>query len=162
MKKYLLLIFLIFNYSYANSLGLSEKDILILKEIKKLTKNKMMNYSLMAIAVKESSVGKNLINETSNDYGLFQSNIKTVINRYNIEDTTNNREYLSNKLLNDAGFSAVNAIQEINYWRKVHNNNWARVWSSYNTGWKYESDTGVKYAYSIFDIIKKLRFEYDL
>ena len=30
----------------------------------------------MAIAVKESSVGKNQVNVISNDYGLFQSNIK--------------------------------------------------------------------------------------
>ena len=36
----------------------------------------MMKYTLMAIAVKEVICWKNLINEISNDYGLFQSNIK--------------------------------------------------------------------------------------
>ena len=39
----------------------------------------MMKYTLMAIAVKESSVGKNQVNVISNDYGLFQSNIKSVL-----------------------------------------------------------------------------------
>ncbi len=163
MKKILVLLVLFFNLSYAtNSLGLSEQDLLILKEIKKLSKDDMMRYSLMAIAIKESSLGKNPINDVTFDYGMFQSNIKTVIRRENVEDNTQNREYLSKKLVNEAGFSAVNAIKEINYWKKVHNNNWGRIWSSYNTGWKYQSVTGAKYANSIFEIVRRLKYEYKL
>jgi len=135
---------------------------LILKEIRKLSKDDMMRYSLMAIAIKESSLGKNPINDVTFDYGMFQSNIKTVIRRENVEDNTQNREYLSKKLVNEAGFSAVNAIKEINYWKKVHNNNWGRIWSSYNTGWKYQSVTGAKYANSIFEIVRRLKYEYKL
>ena len=162
MKKILVLLILFLNFSYANSLALSEKDLLILKEIKKLSKDNMMRYSLMAIAIKESSLGKNPINDVTFDYGMFQSNIKTVVRRENVEDNTQNREYLSKKLVNEAGFSAVNAIKELNYWKKVHNNNWGRVWSSYNTGWKYQSVTGAKYANSIFDIVIRLKYEYKL
>ena len=137
-------------------------DLIILEKIKSLTDDKMMKYTLMAIAIKESSVGKKQINNISNDYGLFQSNIKSVIRRQKVEDNFHNRIFFANKLLYDVGFSTANAIVEIDYWRNIHRENWVRVWSSYNAGWRYSSNTGVVYAHSIFDIIKKLRFEYNL
>ena len=121
-----------------------------------------MKYTLMALAIKESSVGKNLVNPISNDYGLFQSNIKSVIKRQKVSDTIYNRRYFANKLVYDVGFSTANAIVEIDYWKKVHKNNWIKIWASYNTGWKYNSDIGIQYATSVFDIIKKLKYEYDL
>lgn len=36
-----------------------------------------MKYSLMAIVIKKTSVGKNMANFESNDFGLFQSKIST-------------------------------------------------------------------------------------
>ena len=162
MKKTILLLLFIYNLSFSNSLGLTNVDLIILEKIKSLTDNKMMKYTLMAIAIKESSVGKKQINNISNDYGLFQSNIKSVNRRQKVEDNFHNRIFFANKLLYDVGFSTANAIVEIDYWRNIHRENWVRVWSSYNAGWRYSSNTGVLYAHSIFDIIKKLRFEYNL
>ena len=162
MKKTILLLLFIYNLSFSNSLGLTNVDLIILEKIKSLTDDKMMKYTLMAIAIKESSVGKKQINNISNDYGLFQSNIKSVIRRQKVEDNFHNRIFFANKLLYDVGFSTANAIVEIDYWRNIHKENWVRVWSSYNAGWRYSSNTGVLYAHSIFDIIKKLRFEYNL
>ena len=162
MKKTIIIFLLSITLSYANSLGLSNMDIVILKKIKSLTDDNYMKYTLMAIAIKESSIGKNLINPISNDYGLFQSNIKSVIKRQKVQDTIYNRRYFAQKLVYDVGFSTANAIVEIDYWKKVHKNNWIKIWASYNTGWKYNTDTGVKYATSVFDIIKKLKYEYDL
>mgnify|MGYP003495058105 FL=1 len=162
MKKTILLLLFIYNLSFSNSLGLTNVDLIILEKIKSLTDDKMMKYTLMAIAIKESSVGKKQINNISNDYGLFQSNIKSVIRRQKVEDNFHNRIFFANKLLYDVGFSTANAIVEIDYWRNIHRENWVRVWSSYNAGWRYSSNTGVLYAHSIFDIIKKLRLEYNL
>ena len=162
MKKILIFFLLFFTFAYSNSLGLSNTDIIILKKIKSLTDDKMMKYTLMALAIKESSVGKNQINLISNDFGLFQSNIKSVIRRQKVPDNIHNRRYFAQKLLDDVGFATANAIVEIDYWRKVHNENWVKVWASYNTGWSYKSDTGLAYASHVFDIIKKLKFEYDL
>ena len=162
MKKTIIIFLLSITLSYANSLSLSNMDILILKKIKSLTDDNYMKYTLMAIAIKESSIGKNLINPISNDYGLFQSNIKSVIKRQKVSDTIYNRRYFANKLVYDVGFSTANAIVEIDYWKKVHKNNWIKIWASYNTGWKYNSDIGIQYATSVFDIIKKLKYEYDL
>ena len=162
MKKILISFLLFFTFAYSNSLGLCNSDIIILKKIKSLSDDKKMKYTLMALAIKESSVGKNEINLISNDFGLFQSNIKSVIRRQKVPDNIHNRRYFAQKLLDDVGFATANAIVEIDYWRKVHNENWVKVWASYNTGWSYKSDTGLAYASHVFDIIKKLKFEYDL
>ena len=53
MKKILLLILCIYNLAFSNSLGLTNTDLIILKKIKSLTDDKMMKYTLMAIAIKE-------------------------------------------------------------------------------------------------------------
>lgn len=156
------LLFFINTLLFSNSLKLDNKDILILKKIKSLSDDEMLSYSLMAIAIKESNIGKYVINSQTNDFGLFQANIKTVLSRQNVKDTKENRIFYANKLINDVSFATANAIIELRYWRKVHKNNWAKTWASYNTGWKYDSKTGFKYANSIFEIIKKLKIEYGL
>ena len=162
MKKILIILSLFYSLAFSNSLGLSDTDIIILKKIKSLTNDPMLKYTLMALAIKESSIGKNQINLVSNDFGLFQSNIKSVIRRQKVQDNQFNRVYFAKKLLSDVGFATANAIVEVNYWRNVHKNNWIKIWASYNTGWRYVSSDGLNYATSIFDIIKKLKFEYDL
>ena len=162
MKKTIIILFLSFYSLYSNSLSLNKYDILILKKIKSLADDKMMKYSLMAIAIKESSLGKYVINSKSEDYGLFQANIKTVLSRQKVKDNSYNRSIYAQKLINDVGFATANAIIELRYWRKVHKDNWSKIWSSYNTGWNYNSKRGVEYATKVFDIIKKLKSEYKL
>jgi len=162
MKKYLLILFVFTTFLYSNSLNLTSKDIIILKKISSLTDNINMKYTLMALAIKESSVGRYMRNDKTNDYGLFQANIKTVISRQKVKDTKENRAYFANRLINDVAFSTANAIIELQYWQKVHKGSWFKTWSSYNTGWKYKSNTGIKYAKSLFSIIKKLKLEYQL
>lgn len=162
MKKILLVIFLLLAPTFSYSIYLSSQDIVLLKKIKQLHDDTMMKYTLMAIAIKESSIGKNLINKKSNDYGLFQANIKTILNREKVEDTPLNRDYFSNKLLTDVGYATKNAIIEIEYWLKVHKEDWFKAWASYNTGWKYKSNTGLKYSEDIAYIIHTLRNKYKL
>ena len=91
-----------------------------------------------------------------------RTNIKSVIKRQKVQDTIYNRRYFAQKLVYDVGFSTANAIVEIDYWRKVHNENWAKVWASYNTGWSYNTKTGLAYSSDVFNIIKKLKYEYNL
>lgn len=160
--RFITIFLLLLNFTFANSLNLTKTDLVILNKIKSLTDEPIMKYSLMAIAIKESSVGKNIANFRSNDFGLFQSNIKTVLNRQYINDTPANRKYFALKLINDVGFATANAIIELEYWRSVHKDNWVKIWSSYNTGFSYKSDTGYLYAKSILEIIKKLKNEYKL
>lgn len=162
MNKILLTLLLSISFLYSNSLKLSKHDLMILKKISTLTDNPMMKYTLMALAIKESSIGKNMINHRTQDYGLFQANIKTVLSRQNKKDTKRNRVIFARKLVEDVAFSTANAVVELDYWQKVHKGNWAKTWASYNTGWKYKSKTGQKYANHVFKIIKKLKLEYKL
>ncbi len=162
MKKIFLVLFLLFSASYSNSLSLSKKDIVILKKIRQLHDDTMMAYTLMALAIKESSIGKNMVNRRSKDYGLFQANIKTVLSREKMEDTPSNRDYLANKLVNDISYATKNAIVELEYWLKVHKNDWFKAWASYNTGWRYKGNTGLKYSEDIAVIVHTLRNEYYL
>ena len=71
--------------------NLTPQEIKTLKEIKAHGKENGLSYSLMAIAIKESGLGKYLVNVDTKDYGLYQANIKTVINRENAPDTSWNR-----------------------------------------------------------------------
>lgn len=162
MARFIVLFLIFLNFSFANSLGLTKTDLVILNKIKSLADEPIMKYSLMAIAIKESSVGKNMANFSSNDFGLFQSNIKTVLSRQYIKDIPQNIKYYALKLMNDVGFATANAIIELEYWREVHKDNWIKIWSSYNTGFSYRSDTGYLYAKSILEITKKLKQEYGL
>ncbi|AXX90487.1 hypothetical protein CKA55_12605 [Arcobacter suis] len=137
--------------------NLTPQEIKTLKEIKAHGKENGLSYSLMAIAIKESGLGKYLVNVDTKDYGLYQANIKTVISRENAPDTSWNRNVFAMKLISDFQFATKNAIDELTYWQKVHNNNWSRVWSSYNGGWKYNSDAAKQYSKDIASIIRELK-----
>ena len=162
MKKIIVILLLSLSYVFPNSLNLTQNDIVILTRLRFAYHRHLMKYSLMAIAIKESSLGKYVINSKSEDYGLFQANIKTVLSRQKVKDNSYNRSIYAQKLINDVGFATANAIIELKYWRKVHKDNWFKTWTSYNTGWNYNSNTGIKYATKVFDIIKKLKLEYKL
>ena len=137
--------------------NLTQDEIETLKEIKLEGQKHGLSYSLMAIAIKESSLGKYLVNVDTKDYGLYQANIKTVISRENAPDTSWNRNVLAMKLISDFQFATKNAIEELSYWQKVHNNNWSKVWSSYNGGWRYNSDAAKQYSKDIATIIRELK-----
>ena len=72
MIKIFFILILSLSSLFSNSLNLTSNDIVILKKLKSLTNDNMMKYSLMAIAIKESSLGKYVINSKSEDYGLFK------------------------------------------------------------------------------------------
>lgn len=137
--------------------NLTPQELNTLKEIKEHGKKNGLSYSLMAIAIKESGLGKYLVNVDTKDYGIYQANIKTVINRENAQDTSWNRNVLAMKLITDFQFATKNAIDELTYWQKVHNNDWTKVWSSYNGGWKYNSDAARQYSKDIASIIRELK-----
>ena len=137
--------------------NLTQDEIETLKEIKLEGQKHGLSYSLMAIAIKESSLGKYLVNVDTKDYGLYQAHLKTVIDRENVKDNSWNRNKFAMKLISDFQFATKNAIEELSYWQKVHNNNWSKVWSSYNGGWRYNSDAAKQYSKDIATIIRELK-----
>lgn len=158
--KVILLILMFISNIFAsdfNIKNLTQDEIETLKEIKIQGQKHGLSYSLMAIAIKESSLGKYLVNVDTKDYGLYQANIKTVISRENAQDTSWNRNKFAMKLISDFKFATKNAIDELVYWQKIHKNDWTKVWSSYNGGWKYNSKAAKEYSQEIASIIRELK-----
>ena len=140
-----------------NASKLTKQDVEMLKQIKQQGAKYGLGYSLMAIAIKESSIGRYVVNVDSKDFGLYQANIKTVLSRHKVKNTSWNRNRYAMKLINDFQFATKNAIAELKYWKKVHNNDWRKVWGSYNGGWKYKSKRAQKYSREIASIIRQLK-----
>jgi hypothetical protein len=135
----------------------TNNDLTLLKQIKEYGNEYNLSYSLMAIAVKESSIGRFKINVDSFDYGLYQANINTVVRRQNVKNSAFNRNKLAMLLINDFDFATSNAIAELVFWKKVHKGNWSKIWGSYNAGWNYDSTRGQKYSKDIVKIIQELK-----
>ena len=158
--KVILLILMFVSSAFASDFNinnLTKDEIETLKDIKKEGQRHGLSYSLMAIAIKESSLGKYLVNVDTKDYGLYQAHIKTVISRQNEKDTSWNRNKFAMKLISDFKFATKNAIDELAYWQKIHKNDWSKVWSSYNGGWKYNSKAAREYSQDIASIIRELK-----
>lgn len=158
--KVILLILMFISSAFASGFDinkLTKDEIETLKEIKKQGQQHGLSYSLMAIAIKESSLGKYLVNVDTKDYGLYQAHIKTVINRHKAKDTSWNRNKYAMRLISDFKFATKNAIDELAYWQKIHKNDWSKVWGSYNGGWKYNSKAARKYSRDIASIIRELK-----
>lgn len=137
--------------------NLTQEQKETLKEIKQKGDVYGLGYTLMAIAIKESKLGEYMINLDTKDFGIYQINLKTALNRNNLKDTVWNRNFLASKLVSDFDFATKNAIDELAYWQKVHKNNWAKVWGSYNAGFKYNSKQGKEYSKHIASIIQELK-----
>lgn len=154
------IIFLFVSSIFANGFdlkNLTQEQKETLKEIKQKGDEYGLGYTLMAIAIKESKLGKYMINLDTKDFGIYQINLKTALNRNNLKDTVWNRNFLASKLVSDFDFATKNAIDELAYWKKVHKNNWAKVWGSYNAGFKYNSKQGKEYSKHIASIIQELK-----
>ncbi|MGJ0337562.1 transglycosylase SLT domain-containing protein [Aliarcobacter cryaerophilus] len=158
--KSLLLILLFISNVFASNVdikNLTPEQLETLKEIKKHGQDTGLSYTLMAIAIKESKLGEYMVNLDTKDFGLYQANIKTVLSRQNIKDTTWNRNVFASKLVSDFQFATKNAIEELTFWQKIHRNDWTKVWGSYNAGYKFNSQQAKEYSKEIALIIKELK-----
>lgn len=158
--KSLLLILLFISNVFASNVdikNLTQEQLETLKEIKKHGEDTGLSYTLMAIAIKESKLGEYMVNLDTKDFGLYQANIKTVLSRQNIKDTTWNRNVFASKLVSDFQFATKNAIEELTFWQKIHRNDWTKVWGSYNAGYKFNSKQAKEYSKEISLIIKELK-----
>ena len=120
-----------------------------------------MGWSLAAIAFKESSAGKFLVNEVTKDYGVFGINIKTATRRTQkllggVSLTQEQIDGLSRHLTVDFNDGAMFAILELKFWIKVHGDDWKKVWSGYNGGYS-GSQASLDYADDIISIMKKMK-----
>lgn len=161
MIRIIVTLFLFFSFTlHATNFkanDLTFQDVQLLKQIKEYGQKYDLAYSLMAIAIKESSLGRYQVNVDSYDYGLYQANINTVVKRHEVTNNTFNRNKLAMLLIKDFKFATSNAIAELMFWKSVHGENWLRIWASYNAGFNYDSSRAIKYSNDIKAIISELK-----
>lgn len=113
-----------------------------------------MDYILPAIAWKESNFGDYMLNLSDGQYGSFgpyHIRLDYSIKRNNITGKWE-RDRHAEKLISDTSYSALEAVELINYWikhLKIENNKdklIRELFSAYNAGYKYNDKLAVKYG----------------
>lgn len=112
--------------------------------------------TLAAIAFQESDLGMNVINKRTQDYGIFQNHLKTVVKRNKVSPN-----YAKAKLLNDFDYAVRETHKELQFWAKVHGKNRGsvslhKVLASYNGGYAYHKEAPQKYSKEVFANMKVL------
>lgn len=123
--------------------------------------SKIIKYSLVAISLKESTLGKYMLNINDNkslDCGLFQNNVRSVLKREKMKYGKYNQIEVCQRLLFDTSYSIYHAKQELMYWKK-NRGTWAKAYLSYHRGYKFKSPKGKAYSKDIQVIIEVLKRE---
>lgn len=112
--------------------------------------------TLAAIAFQESDLGMNVVNKRTQDYGLFQNHLKTVVKRNKVTP-----KYAKTKLLNDFDYAVKETHKELQFWAKVHGKRKGevslhKVLASYNGGYAYHKPAPQKYSKEVFQNMKVL------
>lgn len=124
---------------------LDKEQLSVLRQSYTYGKPYNLGITLAAIALKESSAGKNLINAFSLDYGAYQGNAATICKQSGVfhDDFLCNEELTKVVLsLEDA---AKHAIETLLYWQDYHakrakpDKRYELTLRSYNEGFSFHS-----------------------
>jgi len=135
---------------------LTDSQVSVLQRSYDLGKDADMGWTLAAIAYRESSAGRFLIDASGPSFGAHQILLRTATRRMNITDSMQ-KNILAQRLVEDVDLSASLALEELKFWRRLHGNNWNNLWASYNAGYNYRGTSGQKYAKMIGKHIKQLK-----
>lgn len=128
---------------------------------KKTKGSNIIKYSLVAISLKESTLGKYMLNINDNkslDCGLFQNNVRSVLAREKMKYGKYNQIEVCQRLLFDTSYSIYHAKQELMYWKK-NRGSWTKAYHSFHRGYKFKSPIGKAYSKDIQVIIEVLKRE---
>ena len=136
--------------------ALSQNQLTVLHNIMEKAKPFNLSYTMAAIAWKESSLGKNLINLSSGDCGVFQVSAKTLSNN----KFKQNR--ICQRLILDFDFSFSVALERYKYFYNYYRSKglpkgvaWKRAICSYHSGWDWRK--GILYYKAIVRNIRSIR-----
>jgi len=159
---------------------LSEKQINIMNRVWNKAKPFDLQYTMTAIAFKESAFGRALSNDNDGrgtdlgSYGVFHNLVDSVYDRYmSIKPKSKIEQweiklYLAKRLRDDFDFSFSQALAELKYWenytiaRGQEWNKWKLMIMRYNGGTFGDKNTkSIQYYYEIVNIIKALKLYRD-
>ena len=139
--------------------NLSLKQQRILYEIYQGAAKYNMSWTCAAIAWQESYAGEIRIKPDDGKHGscgVMHNLLDSVFSRHpEWVKTKNNYNRICTQLMLNNSFSLMEAIDEINYWKK-RRKKWIDIWASYNGGWKYKSKKAQDYAKNIRNRIKAM------
>mgnify|MGYP003585699360 CR=1 FL=1 len=143
MKLYILLIMFCSNLFCSENtakalseLNYNQRYILVktFYDSKEFVKTKNERLLLTAIAWKESNFGEKLESKT-NDFGVFQINLKSFNSRFGEQLKSNNLDkYAKNMLRNNHKVGMMAAVAELNFWKQKYPKDLDKVIASYNDG----------------------------
>lgn len=133
--------------------GLTDQQIGVLHKAFQAGQVRDMSYSLAAIAWKESSGGRYLVNLQDPSAGVFMVSIDNAISYIKWKNTPFNRNRVAQLLIEDFELAAEFAMLNLQFWKDQYGENWRLIWRRYNGGY---SDSGASKAYSK-DIARKVK-----
>lgn len=159
MKLFLLLIpYILFADLEKDFLNLSSSQFITLEQANIKGKSYNLQWSLSAIAWKESDAGRYNINLSDPSCGAYHANINSVMRRHpEYPDTSFYRNIVCQRLIDDIDYATSEAVKEIHYWMNIHGTDWYAIWASYNAGYAYNSKVGKRYAKDIARRIQVLK-----
>lgn len=110
-------------------------------------------YTLAAIALQESHLGKYNISLGDPSAGAYHLTIDKAVDKLGWAHTPFNYNRAAQLLMDDIEFAAELAVEVIDWWHTYHKGNFYKVWSSYNGGFKGNQ----LYADKIYANIKKIK-----
>ena len=122
-----------------------EDQLIVLKDAYFAGADRDHGYTLAAIAWQESSAGRNLVNPAGPAYGVFQNLSSTVTRRLAQSGINIPRNKVATRLITDFGWSAEQAMAELDYWKGRHNGRWDRMIASYYAGGNWSHSAGQGY-----------------
>lgn len=128
--------------------GLSNRQVEVLHQAFQAGAPKDMSYSLAAIAWKESSAGRYLMNLQDPSAGVFMVTIENAIGYLKWKDTPFNRNRMAQLLMEDFDLAAEFAMINLQFWVDQYGNDWRTIWKRYNGGYS-DSERSVKYSRDI-------------
>jgi hypothetical protein len=135
--------------------GFTDAQVSVMYRSFQVGKQKDMSYSLAAIAWKESSAGKYMINLQDPSAGAFHVTMMNALAYLKWDNTNFNRNRAAQLLIEDFKLSAEFAMINLQFWKDLHGDNWFRIWQSYNAGHNYSN--GTDYANDIVTKIQKIK-----
>ena len=114
-----------------------------------------LGYTMAAIALVESNAGKWKVNYLSNDFGIFQVNIRTAYNTLGVTNRFKRME-LAHRLINDNDLNAYLALSVLKHFQ---NRGWQGMVRSYNEGnrWLRDDSSAEKSKLYLQNVQKNVR-----
>lgn len=121
--------------------------------------------TIKVLIYNESRDGLYPINLNDPACGVTHININTYVRRHKLKNTPFNRNKACSDLINSPEWAILNAIEELEFWKKIHckggkectSAQYTNVIKSYNAGWNYKGQKAKEYWEKFKETYKLLK-----